>query len=177
MGMMEKLSMERLKTLFATQIQMKSIECVIVSACHSQKIGEMMRDSGVPVVICINAPFKIQDEAARTFGKTFHQALVQGMTYQEAFDNARNFVRANQEPHEIYSCCCAHPHKPDCLWVQKAKEIGDHEAHLLHMPNCKCNLPGNLHYFEGKKLCGFADDFLENYATWDYYEPNEERPD
>ena len=65
MGMMEKLSMSRLKTLFSTQMQMKSIECVIVSACHSQKIGEMMKDSGVPVVICINAPFKIQDEAAR----------------------------------------------------------------------------------------------------------------
>ena len=65
MGMMEKLSMNQLKTLFTTQIKFKSIECVVVSACHSQKIGELMRDSGVPVVICINAPFKIQDEAAR----------------------------------------------------------------------------------------------------------------
>ena len=62
-----------------------------------------MRDSGIPIVICINAPFKIQDEAARCFGRTFHQALAQGMSYKEAFNSAQNFVAAHQESKNIYS--------------------------------------------------------------------------
>ena len=68
-GVMEKLDMNRIKILFETQKHTKSIECMIVSACRSQNIGKLMNESGVPVVIAINAPFKVQDEAARSFGK------------------------------------------------------------------------------------------------------------
>lgn len=103
LGMMEKLTMSRLKKLFENQKNLKSIECMLVSACHSQKIGELMLESGVPIVICINAPFKVQDEAARSFGKYFHSALVRGMSYQEAFTATQNFVAAHKESYSIYS--------------------------------------------------------------------------
>ena len=177
LGMMEKLTMNRLKKLFENQINLKSIEAMVVSACHSQKIGELMMDSGIPIVICINAPFKVQDEAARSFGKVFHSALVQGMTYQDAFTSAQNFIAAHQEANKIYSCCCAHPHKDDCTWSEKAKEIGHLKAHELHMATCKCNLHGNLHYYADKRLCTFADEFLEEFATWGYYDVNENYPE
>lgn len=51
LGMMEKLSMNRLKKFFETEINIKSIEAMIVSACHSQKIGELMMESGIPIVV------------------------------------------------------------------------------------------------------------------------------
>jgi hypothetical protein len=31
-----------------------------------------MNEAGIPIVIAVNAPFKVQDEAARAFGKVFH---------------------------------------------------------------------------------------------------------
>ena len=102
-GMMEKLTESQLKILFKNQKDMNSIEAMIVSACHSQKIGELMMESGIPVVIAINAPFKIQDEAARTFGKAFHSALVQGSSYEEAYKHAKSSVAGSLDPHSIYS--------------------------------------------------------------------------
>ena len=149
-GMMEKLSMNRIKKLFENQKNLKSIECMIVSACHSQNIGELMVESGVPVVVAINAPFKIQDEAARAFGKVFHSAWVQGETYQNAFTNAQNFVAAHQESYSIYSCWWAHPHKSDWRWYAKSKEVGHIKAHEIHMPTWKWNLHSNLHYYADK---------------------------
>jgi len=38
-------------------------------------------------------------------------------------------------------------------------------------------LHGNLHYYAGTRLCAFADDFLGQFATWDYYEENEKYPE
>ena len=149
-GMMEKLDMSRIKILFETQKHSKSIECMIVSACRSQNIGKLMNESGVPVVIAINAPFKVQDEAARSFGKIFLSSLVQGTSYDEAFSYARRFVAAHRKAASIYSWWCAHPHTKEWLWSKKAKDIGHLKAHELHMPTCKCNLTGNLHYYAGK---------------------------
>ena len=175
-GMMEKLSMNRIKKLFENQKNLKSIECMIVSACHSQNIGELMVESGVPVVVAINAPFKIQDEAARAFGKVFHSAWVQGETYQNAFTNAQNFVAAHQESYKSYSWWWAHPHKSNCKWFLDAKNIGQFEAHELHMPMCKCNQSGNLHHFNSFSYWSFVNEFLEEYATWDYLKSDKNHP-
>ena len=135
--MMEKLTENQLKILFTNQKDMGSIEAMIVSACHSQKMGELMIESGIPVVIAINAPFKIQDEAARTFGKAFHSALVQGSSYEEAYRHAKSSVAGSMDPHSIYSCCCAHPHTDDCLWKKELEKMGQIKAHELHLPTCK----------------------------------------
>lgn len=82
--------MNRLKNVFKYQPELNSTEAMIISACHSQKIGEKMLEAGVPVVICINAPFKIQDEAARCFGVSFLSALIQGYSYNDAFKYGRH---------------------------------------------------------------------------------------
>ena len=176
-GMMEKLDMQGIKTLIGDQQNCKSVEWMIVSACRSQKIGILMNKLGIPVVIAINAPFKIQDEAARSFGKRFLTSLVQGTNYDEAFNYARRFVATHQKTAYIATWCWAHPHKPNWRWTTKAKEIGLIKAHELHMPTWKCNRGGNLHYYVGRKLCTFVDEFLEEYATWNYYEENKEDPD
>lgn len=47
-------------------------------------------------------------------------------------------------------------------------------AHELHMPNCKCDLRGNLHNYDPSNACLFASNFLDNYANWDYLDPPEE---
>lgn len=98
------------------------------------------------------------------------------MSYNDAYKSAQTFVAAHQAAHNIYSCCCAHPHKDDCMWIERAKDIGHIKAHELHMPTCKCNLSGNLHYY-AERMCNFADDFLQEFANWDYYEENEKHPE
>ena len=60
--------------------------------------------------------------------------------------------------------------------MKYAKENGVLKAHELHMPNCKCVIWGNLHKYDSKP-CVFADSFLEKFAEWEYYEPNEYYPD
>jgi len=77
---------------------------------------------------------------------------------------------------DIYSCCCAHPHKEDCKWIEIAKTEGHLKAHELHMPTCKCSLWGNLHRFDSKP-CAFADKFLYDYSNWDYYDRDDIHPD
>jgi len=67
-----------------------------VSACHSQNIGEVFLNAGIPIVIAVNAPFKILDEAARAFSKTFHSALISGKTYLESYTHAVSFVAAHK---------------------------------------------------------------------------------
>ena len=89
-------------------------------------------------------------------------------SYNEAFSYARIYVATHTKAANIYSWWCAHPHTKDWLWSKKAKDIGDRKAHELHMPTCKCNLIGNLHY-TGER-CEFAKTFLKEYATWNYQE-------
>lgn len=78
LGLLDKLNTSRLNLLLETNKKTNSTEAVLVSACHSQSIGEVFLNAGIPIVIAVNSPFKILDEAARAFSKAFHSSLVQG---------------------------------------------------------------------------------------------------
>ena len=88
--------MNRIKKLFENQKNLKWIEYEWLLVLAIPKyIGELIVESGVPVVVAINAPFKIQGEAAIAFGKVFYSAWVQGETYQNSFTNVQNFITTN----------------------------------------------------------------------------------
>ncbi len=38
----------------------KHLKCVVVSACHSQKIGQVFLDAGIPNVVCVEEDKKIE---------------------------------------------------------------------------------------------------------------------
>ena len=148
----------------------RDLQLVMVSACHSQTIGEVFLEAGVPAVVAINSSFKVYDDAARAFAATLYAGLAQNLRAREAFEKAQNFVAAHKHRLEVFSCCCAHPHTDDCKWLQECREKGSLYAHELHVPKCKCKFPGNLHTFSPRATCQFASDFVENYANWDPYD-------
>ena len=39
------------------------VECVVLNACSTEKMGRLLREQGVPCVLCWNTP--VQDETAR----------------------------------------------------------------------------------------------------------------
>ncbi|KTR06960.1 hypothetical protein NS365_05545 [Aureimonas ureilytica] len=63
------------------------VKCVVLNACYSDSMaGEM--DAHVDAVI--GCDDSIDDDAAAMFTRGFYRALAYGVTYQQAFDLARN---------------------------------------------------------------------------------------
>ena len=56
-----------------------------MASCHSEKVGNIFIEAGVPHVICIDQNQTILDKAAVEFSKYF---------YDEVFDGYRNICEA-----------------------------------------------------------------------------------
>jgi hypothetical protein len=77
-------------------------------------IGQIFKRVGVPVVIAVNSLTPILDDVCRKFSRHFYEHLIQGNTPKEAFVAGHDAVKASKL--DVYSCCCAHKHKPWCKW-------------------------------------------------------------
>lgn len=82
---------------------------VFISACHSEEIGKVFADAGVPIVICVQADLKISDEIAREFANLFYTMLLQGKSIKDAFRSTRKTISGTFHK-KIFSCCCGHDH-------------------------------------------------------------------
>ena len=63
-----------------------SIECAVLNACSTVRMGELLRAGGMPHIVCWRTP--VHDETAREFCDHFYQALVEqssGRNYRDAF--------------------------------------------------------------------------------------------
>ncbi|MBU7045650.1 MAG: tetratricopeptide repeat protein [Theionarchaea archaeon] len=74
-------------------------ELAVVSACHSEKIAEMLVEAGVPHVIAIRCDTPVLDYAATTFIRQFYRTLFRGDSIQKAFDMAKILVEG--DPHLV----------------------------------------------------------------------------
>ncbi len=63
------------------------VECVVLNACSTEKMGRLLREQGVPCVLCWKTP--VQDETARELVDQFYPPLVEDKSgsrgYKEAF--------------------------------------------------------------------------------------------
>ena len=53
--------------------KVRTIECVVLNACETEEVGKMLRDHGMPNVVCWQS--EVRDETAHYFSKTFYKAL------------------------------------------------------------------------------------------------------
>ena len=51
------------------------LEFVMISACHSEQIGEVFLNEGVPHVICVDKTMPVPDEIALEFNKIFYRKV------------------------------------------------------------------------------------------------------
>jgi len=73
-----------------------TVECVVLNACETYVLGKLLRDCGIPYVVCWRT--KVQDSTARIFTDTFYRALKDqkvgewdhSHTYFQAFLRAKN---------------------------------------------------------------------------------------
>jgi len=48
------------------------IKLAFVSACHSEKIGQILHDCGIPVVVAVNSDTTIDDKVCVLFSRNFY---------------------------------------------------------------------------------------------------------
>ncbi len=70
---------------------------VVISACHSGKAAQALRQAGIVNVVAVDEQFPIADRAAALFNQLFYGALVRGWTLAEAFQQGVDAVRADNE--------------------------------------------------------------------------------
>jgi len=140
-------------------------QLVFVNACHSEEVAKVFMEAGVPCVVAVHSELKIEDTIAQKFSESFYWQLFEGKTIEDAFRHAKASITGKG----VYTCCCAHSHKPGCAWEKLAKEEGVDKAHYLHTPTCiDCyNKFGNK--FEHKDNCMWAMDFLTEVCKKDSF--------
>jgi len=71
------------------------LECAVLNACSTEKMGRLLRTHNVPCVICWKTP--VQDETAKALCELFYRALVEDASgkrdYKAAFLAATNALR------------------------------------------------------------------------------------
>ena len=140
MGIEDKLDQDRLTELLDLTNDEDGkpnhkVKLAFVSACHSEKIGEIFLNAGVPIVIAVNSTQRILDKVCKNFCRTFYDSLLMGHSFNRAYKNATNVVKGGAD--DVSCCCCAHKHKDDCWWYLYSLEHPK-EAHELHSKTCGC---------------------------------------
>jgi len=81
------------KDLLKNLFQKGDVKFVFVSACHSENVGNMFVEAGVPHVISIKSAEQVDDQAANVFTKFFYMALLAGRTIKRAHELGQMNVR------------------------------------------------------------------------------------
>lgn len=114
------------------------VKLVVISACHSSQLGQVLINAGVPVVVCISATDQVYEQAAAKFNKNFLKILLDGRSPDEAYRSSLAVLKSSKENGGI--CCCSHEHTDKCYWVKYRQKYGEEEAHKVHSSfTCKCS--------------------------------------
>ena len=74
-----------------------AVELAVISACHSEKVGSLLADAGVPHVVAVKHDFPVVDHAAIVFTAHFLRNLFRGNTVKIAFEMASLLVEGNPD--------------------------------------------------------------------------------
>ncbi|EAS04920.2 CHAT domain protein (macronuclear) [Tetrahymena thermophila SB210] len=154
---------EQFKTLL--QNKKEKPKLTFVNACHSEEVGLMFLNSGIPFVVAVQSNLKIQDKAAQIFSNSFYMGLMKRYTIRQAFNCAKDALVAKHHQ-ACYTCCCAHQHTDKCEWLQYAMDHGYQEAHKLHEEYaCDCYNPSKQGSVKNpiyhKQSCNKIKEFFE----------------
>ncbi len=145
-------------------------ELAIVSACHSERIGETLVEAGIRHVIAIKCDVPVLDVAAITFIGQFFRSLFRGNPVEKAFEMARLLVEGNPELMKLKPQLEFIAHKNGVPFVPEEKKFvllpEDNEVHLnpllsheipqgtlmLEEPTPQSNLPVKPHSFTGRSV-------------------------
>ncbi|MBU7017340.1 MAG: tetratricopeptide repeat protein [Theionarchaea archaeon] len=75
----------------------RSFKLAFVSACHSEKIGALLVEAGIPHVVAVKSDVPVLDQAAIVFVGQFFRSLFRGESVQKAFDMAKLRVEGSSE--------------------------------------------------------------------------------
>eukprot|EP00913_Durusdinium_trenchii_P022057 g20727.t1 len=101
------LSCDLLQEMLALREKSNGCEVVVVNACHSRSVGELLADS-VPHVVCCND--RVLDTWVDLFMRSFYTALFGGSTVASAFSTASLQLQCQPGiPPEAAQCFCLLP--------------------------------------------------------------------
>ncbi len=75
----------------------KPFELAIVSACHSEKIGALLVEAGIPHVVAVKHDTSVVDHAAIIFTCQFLRSLLKGDSVKKAFEIAKLLVEGSPD--------------------------------------------------------------------------------
>jgi len=61
---------------------------VFINACHSEHLGKIFKEAGIPIVVSVQSDLKIADSIAEYFSNQLYSELLQGATIHDAFVRA-----------------------------------------------------------------------------------------
>ena len=139
--------------------KIKNIDLVIVSACYSQRLGELFIKYGAKNVIYITKETPISNIAALKFTKLFYQELVVNhKSIKDAFDKAKKDLKSDRDVicNNPNKCCCKHLHTASCyIKEENSKRAIIHNEY--HNKKCSCHFielhmhKPNCHLYEAIK--------------------------
>lgn len=139
LGVLDEVDSDRLKKILGSASTY--LQVVIFKGCYSQEIGAMLQTAGFNCVVTVHD--LDGDIHAKTFVAEMCRSLVKGDFIENAFKKAVNTI---EDRNKISSCCCAHKHKSDCLWLNKIECSNKMELHREHVPEaCRCRYGNNSH--------------------------------
>lgn len=97
---------------------------VVLSACHSQIIGQGLLGVGVATVVAVDASKPIADRAAIIFAEHFYSALAKGWSIQRAFDEAQRAVALDRDVGDSNPPLDSHG-QPEQTWSERFRLIGE----------------------------------------------------
>jgi tetratricopeptide (TPR) repeat protein len=104
-------------------ICMGGFELAVVTACYSEKIGEMLVEAGIRHVIAVQCDVHVLDEAAVVFIGQFFRSLFQGDSVQKAFEMAKLLVEGNPDVMRIESHLRFISHEKGIPFVPEEKKF------------------------------------------------------
>ena len=99
-GCADALDAEKLREMLRSDSSLPLPNLVILSACHSEAIGRVLEENGVPHIIAVRHDSGVTDEASLVFLTSLVSGLIAGDTVKTAFDKAQVDIQCKRKrPH------------------------------------------------------------------------------
>ena len=137
-GLIDNVNVERLKKILNNAPQY--FQVVIVKGGLSREIGTLFLNAGFSCVVAI------QDHKGEPKSRKFIAEFCRNLLIGDSIDTAfkKTEINADDDSIDIH-CCCAHKHKPNCLWAKKLKLSNALKRHTEHVSENCCRVKGGIH--------------------------------
>lgn len=97
-GGVEELHFEDIKEMFDDVEEIKQLDLITISACHSEKIAKTFIDLGVKSVVAVKTEYAVFDKFATKFFEVFYENLLKNRkSIKNSFDSAKKQLKFDTE--------------------------------------------------------------------------------